>query len=176
MSISTDRFDICLRFVLAWEGGLSDDPADPGGRTMKGILQREYDGYRRSHSQPVQDVAKISDAEVEDIYKRQYWIISRAAYMPPPLDLVHFDTAVNEGIGRATETLADTLGLSKSMVWTTELSGAVHAITDPKAVASKYISDREAFYKSLAEARPRLGRFLKGWLNRCEACRKAAGL
>ncbi|WP_346656139.1 glycosyl hydrolase 108 family protein [Bradyrhizobium sp. dw_78] len=47
------RFAICLPFTLKQEGGNSDDPHDPGGRTHKGIIQREYDKYRRSKGLPL---------------------------------------------------------------------------------------------------------------------------
>ena len=60
-------FQIALKRVLRYEGGLSDDEGDTGGRTMKGITHSEYDKYRDAHKLPRQDVAKISDAEVADM-------------------------------------------------------------------------------------------------------------
>ncbi len=39
----TGNLDAALRFVSRWEGGLSDDPNDRGGRTMRGVTQRVYD-------------------------------------------------------------------------------------------------------------------------------------
>ena len=40
---------------------------------MKGVTQRVYDAYRASHGLPTQTVANISDAEVSDIYRSEYW-------------------------------------------------------------------------------------------------------
>lgn len=44
--MSADGFEPALAFVLRWEGGFVDNPADPGGRTNKGITQKVYDAWR----------------------------------------------------------------------------------------------------------------------------------
>ncbi|WP_263496528.1 MULTISPECIES: glycosyl hydrolase 108 family protein [unclassified Mesorhizobium] len=41
-----------LAKVLAHEGGYSNNKADPGGPTMKGVTQRVYDGYRQGRGFP----------------------------------------------------------------------------------------------------------------------------
>lgn len=53
------RFDKALEFALRWEGGLSDDPDDRGGRTMQGVTQRVYDAWRKQRGLITQDVALI---------------------------------------------------------------------------------------------------------------------
>ncbi len=47
--MATDNFERCLAITLKWEGGYSNHPDDPGGPTMRGIIQREYDAWRRKH-------------------------------------------------------------------------------------------------------------------------------
>ena len=34
--MAPDAFEASLPFILRWEGGFVDNPADPGGRTNKG--------------------------------------------------------------------------------------------------------------------------------------------
>ena len=99
------NFDQCLRFVLRSEGGWSNDPHDPGGATMWGIIQREYDAYRDRHQQPRQSVHGISVAERDDIYKREYWNAMGCDALPAGLDYCVFDAAVNSGVGRAAQWL-----------------------------------------------------------------------
>jgi hypothetical protein len=41
------EFEKCLPDTLVQEGGNSNDAHDPGGMTMMGIIQREYDLKRR---------------------------------------------------------------------------------------------------------------------------------
>jgi lysozyme family protein len=36
----------CLANTLREEGGWTNDPRDPGGPTMRGVIQREYTKYR----------------------------------------------------------------------------------------------------------------------------------
>jgi lysozyme family protein len=45
----SQRFATCVALVLRDEGGNDDDPRDPGGRTSRGIAQREWDVWRASH-------------------------------------------------------------------------------------------------------------------------------
>ena len=62
------RFDSCLPWILKMEGGNDDDPHDHGGRTSRGVIQREYDAYRREKGEATRDVWTASDAEIADIY------------------------------------------------------------------------------------------------------------
>ena len=49
-----------LKFVLAREGGYSNNKDDLGGETNKGITHTTYDSYRRSKGLPTIDVKNIS--------------------------------------------------------------------------------------------------------------------
>lgn len=103
-----DYWPRCLTFVLGWEGGWADHPADPGGATMKGITLATYTSWRESRGEPApsrEELRGISDAEVAQIYRSWYWVTSGADKLPWPLCLAHFDTAVNAGVGRAADML-----------------------------------------------------------------------
>src|SRR5712692_4452895 len=115
--MSDTRFDSSLQFVLKWEGGFVDDPADPGGATNKGITQGVYDSYRKRKGLAHQGVKSISDAEVSEIYQSSYWDAAKCGSLPAPLDLVEFDTAVNMGVGRAVKFLQHCLHISEDGVF-----------------------------------------------------------
>lgn len=105
---SGSDFGRVMPFILRWEGTWADNPADPGGATMKGITIGTYTRWREAHGQPkptVNDLRNISDVEVLQIYKEWYWKESGADKLPWPLCLAHMDTAVNAGVGRAQEML-----------------------------------------------------------------------
>lgn len=91
------NFDKCLKAVLAYEGGYSNHPKDPGGPTNFGIIQRVYDPYRKSLGKPIQSVKKITAQEVRAIYKKNYWDVVRGDDLPAGVDLCVFDGAVNSG-------------------------------------------------------------------------------
>jgi lysozyme family protein len=170
------NFESALRFVLQMEGGYSDVPGDDGGATNMGITQGEYNTWRESHELGIQSVRDISMAEVQTIYHDNYWGAVRGDYIAGPLDLILFDTAVNNGDGRAFEFLNESLGLGRVMAWTQETSDKYHAMTadDLKACCLKILELRSDFYHEDAQ-RPEQGQFLRGWLNRIHALKVAAG-
>ena len=67
------NFQKCLQLILASEGGNVDDPDDPGGRTSRGVTQREYDAYRHAHPGLPEDVWFAPQSAVADIYDMSYW-------------------------------------------------------------------------------------------------------
>ena len=147
---SGGTFERSMAFVLRWEGGWADNPADPGGATMKGITIGTYTRWRKAHGQDAPTKAElraISDAEVYAIYKAWYWEESGADEMAWPMCLAHFDLAVNGGPGRAAQALA-----------------AVGPNFDA------YMAWRIAWYKTLSGF-PTFG---KAWLNRCNDLIKEA--
>src|SRR5260221_13037144 len=62
-----------LNAVLKSEGGNDDDPSDHGGRTSRGITQREYDAWRVEQGLPHQDVWTAPQVDIETIYHNEYW-------------------------------------------------------------------------------------------------------
>lgn len=103
-------FDRALSRVLVYEGGRSDNPHDPGGRTNAGVTQRTYDAYRRSKGLPLQDVYLITSEERADIYRTLYWDVIKGDKLPSGLNFAVFDGAVNSGNGRSGEWLQAALG------------------------------------------------------------------
>lgn len=162
-----DNFQRSLKIVLLDEGGNDDDPADHGGRTSRGITQREYSAWRKLQGLPDKDVWTASDAEVAAIYKGDYWDPFCDDF-PVGIDYLYFDMAVNAGPRRAAILLQRALGVVAD--------GRIGPITklaiknaDPKKLIDEYTESKRAFYKSLNQPR-----FIKGWLNRCAHVQKAA--
>jgi len=174
--MSLKRFDECLQVVLKFEGGLSDHPDDPGGRTNMGITQREYDRYRKSLGLPLRDVSRITMDEVRDIYYRNYWTPTKAEKMPPPVDLVVFDTAVNCGVVTSIRFLRRVLTRLgylpnwRDDVIRDEVPSLLWKLTNDNRVVKRicydYLSERFNYYKRIVERNPRLKVFFKGWSNR----------
>lgn len=144
----SDRFLTCLPLTLRQEGGNSNDPHDPGGRTHEGIIQREYDRYRQSKNLLLQSVYLASDIEVQDIYLNSYWL-PHCPDLPAGLDMAFFDQCVNEGPREATLLLQRALGIGADGMFGPNTLTAVRSITDIKTVIVKYSDARRAFYRSL---------------------------
>ncbi len=88
-----------LKFVLAFEGGLTNDEGDAGGLTNLGSTHTEYDQYRSRKGLPPRSVAKISLKEATDIYKHTYWEDSGCGKLTRRVALSCFDWEVNSGRG-----------------------------------------------------------------------------
>lgn len=108
--MATGNFEKALALVLVHEGGFSDDKHDPGGRTFQGILQTEYDIYRKGKGLSLRDVLKMEPAERDEIYRVNYWEPTQAETLPAGLDYVVFDGGVNSGVSRSIKWLQRALG------------------------------------------------------------------
>ncbi len=166
------RFDECLKFVLAKEGGYVDHKHDRGGATNKGITQAVYDGYRSSHNWPIQPVKYILPDEVSDIYRSRYWKPSACDRLLKPLDLVVFDGAVNHGPKQSIKFLQRALGADDDGVVGKQTLTAVE--TDTKAgmlmnVCESIIAQRSDFYDMLVKKDPTQSVFRNGRGNRLKA-------
>ncbi|MBS1722726.1 MAG: hypothetical protein JSS66_06925 [Armatimonadetes bacterium] len=158
-------FDDCLKFVLKWEGGYTNDPADSGGATNLGIIQTEYDRFRKEKGLAKRSVREITMDEARTIYDTKYWQASHAKWLAAPLNLVVFDTAVNMGVGRACQFLSTALGLEPSLTWTQAMSDKVHTADHLKTALA--MAAQRPFYriKRILE-KPSQKVFLAGWTNR----------
>ena len=99
--MTAENFQACLAFTLKYEGGRSNDPRDPGGRTMEGVTQAAYDGYRVKKALGRRDVFTIEAAERDEIYRNEYWDHIDGNLLSAGEDLCVFNFAVNSGPARA---------------------------------------------------------------------------
>jgi len=171
----SSAFERALPFVLRWEGGYVDHPADPGGRTNKGVTQRVYDAWRARRGLPARHVKEIEDAEIVSLYESDYWLPPRCDLLRQQLDLVQFDTAVNMGPRRSVRFLQASVGCPVDGDFGPQTSKAAEAC-DVGVTMAAYCDRRETFYRRLVEQKGELKIFLKGWLNRLDALRKEIGL
>jgi len=103
-------FPSSLARVLVYEGGKVDDPRDPGGRTNKGVTQTTYNAWLAQQKRPAADVYNIPEADVQAIYKAEYWDRIGADSLPAGVDFCVYDAAVNSGPGRGAIWLQQALG------------------------------------------------------------------
>ncbi|MCA1490081.1 secretion activator protein [Ensifer sp. NBAIM29] len=106
----TDRFDVCHPITAGWEGGWSDHKDDPGGKTMYGVTQATYDGWRKSKGLPLRSVKLITKSEALAIYRANYWEACGAPNLFPGVDLTVYDASVNSGVSRGRKWLRASAG------------------------------------------------------------------
>lgn len=120
-----DGFSRSLKNVLVHEGGKVDHPKDPGGRTNQGVTQRVYVAWRRRKGLPGSDVWAMTTAERDAIYREQYWNVVKGDDLPPGVDYVVFDGAVNSGPAQSVKWLQRALGSR----YTGKIDGVLGSVT-----------------------------------------------
>jgi lysozyme family protein len=150
----------CLANTLVEEGGYSNHPNDPGGPTMRGVIQRVYDDWRRKHNQPTRPVRQIEEVELQDIYKTGYADPIDFNNWPKGPDQVAFDICVNSGKGNAVKIMGRALGISTTSA--SALSASARAKIDRVQLVKTACAKRAAFYRSLRT----FSHFGTGWLRR----------
>ena len=168
---SLSNFKKCLPLLLAHEGGNDDDPRDPGGRTSRGILQREWDAWRLSHPGLPSDVWQAPQDQVEAIYKQKYWDAMSCDQLPSGVDYAVFDYGVNSGISRAAKVLQRLVGTdADGEIGPNTVAATTTLPVDPKTLVGQICDERLAFLHGL----PTWPTFGGGWSRRVSEVRTAA--
>lgn len=159
--------DQIIALVIKLEGGLVDNPADPGGRTNMGITQR-YLNLRRGAQAAGRDpllaslpptVNILTVQQVTLLYQTDQWRAVRGDDIPPSLAVLAFDSAVNEGPSTAIMLLQEALGVTVDQKMGPATVMACHG--DDAAIAAEYAARRATHYASLNK-----GVFELGWMRR----------
>jgi lysozyme family protein len=85
-------FNTAVALVLKHEGGLVDNPQDPGGLTNFGISKRAY---------PSLDIANLTVDDAKAIYQRDYWKPFMEQEVDQRIANCALDCAVNQGLAVA---------------------------------------------------------------------------
>jgi len=109
---------------------------------------------------------------VAAIYKMWYWNPAHADALTPSLAKVHFDSAVNHGVGRAVKFLQQCVGVTNDGLWGPATFAAV-AGADQEALVAPYLALRTQFYHKIVDADATQAKFLPQWLKRVEQLRAA---
>lgn len=148
-------FNKAFSWLISFEGGLVNDPSDPGGLTKYGVSQRSY---------PDLDIAALTIDDARILYRRDFWDALRCHQMPPAVALVVFDGAVNQGPHAAVLDLQSALGVETDGVIGPVTMAAVGALP-PRDVLPRLVARRAMRYA----VNPNLTRYGLGWFTRLAA-------
>ncbi len=102
------KFERAIAFVLRWEGGFSTDRNDKGnwtgGQVSVGIFKGTKYGISAA-AHPDLDIQNLTLEQAKQIYYADYWQQSGASALDSDFAVVHLDTAVNMGVGRAQQVM-----------------------------------------------------------------------
>ncbi len=144
--------------------GYVNDPVDMGGETKYGVAKKPN---------PDLDITNLDWAGAQRVYYRRYWLAAHCdeiTQFAPRLAVLHFDGAVNHGVGRAAIFLQRAAGTTEDGDIGPATLGAL-AAKDEIAVCNRICDIRSDFYRAIVASKPAQSKFLKGWLRRIDEMR-----
>lgn len=106
----TQKFLRCHNVTKVWEGGWSNHPADPGGKTMYGVTEAVYHAWLRRQGKAIKPVRNITMDEALEIYFNDYWKPCGGPTLAVGVDLATYDASVNSGVSRGRKWLLASVG------------------------------------------------------------------
>lgn len=133
-----------------------------------GVTKRTYDEY---HGTDIDEegMRKLTKADVEPIYRRNYWERCRCGDLPSGVDWALFDWAVNSGTGRAAKALQKAVGATEDGSIGPQTLMKVGEV-EPINIINRMAHYREQFYRELST----FDTFGRGWLRRNDETREQA--
>jgi lysozyme family protein len=170
MSLPT-TLDDALAFTFKNEGRYVNHPADPGGATNFGIIQRNLDTWNGAHPDLgfPGDVKDLTRDQAETIYRADYWRWD--GITEPVIAIKLFDIGVNCGTGAAIKLLQKAVNAlaQPSIAVDGQLGPATLAAANAqpgKALLEAICRAQLDYYLAIVARNPSQSVFLDGWKNR----------
>lgn len=151
--------------VIAIEGGLVNDPHDPGGITNHGISIRfagsiylDIDGDGDTDAA---DIIGLTVSQARAVYKKHFWDLIKGDDLPPAVAFYAFDQAVNQGIGAAVTDMQRAAGVPDDGVMGPQTRLWLH-----KKYSVDFLSEYHARRMLRYGLTNKFGRYGLGWTRR----------
>lgn len=145
------------------EGGLVDDPRDPGGLTNLGFA------LNRNPDLTAAQIRAMTIPQATDRYLVKWWQPYRWEDLPIPIALKVFNLAIPDGAQSAIRALQRACWAAGRKVPETGVLGdetVAAAGANTLSVLAALKSELAAHFRLVAAARPASSKFLAGWLDR----------
>ena len=172
--------DVYLNRILKAEGGFQDDEDDGGNYlpdgtligTNRGITPGALSDYWKVHPNSITlyDIESLTENDAREIYKTNYYYKPKINLLPSRLQPPVLDMYINAG-SAAIKILQREAGMV-----VTEQDGIIGpktllAVEISNVTVGAYADARIFFYISLTENRPKLKKYLNGWIARANKYR-----
>ena len=148
-------FNAAVDWIMQMEGGLHDDPNDPGGLTNLGIA------LERHPEMTAQQIRALTPVTAAPIYYREYFVPMHGPELPDWAAWVALDSAVNQGVHEATLILQRAAGvIADGQIGPITLQAVGRA--DEKRFLATFTAQRDIAYSNSHSWR----RYGDGWVTR----------
>lgn len=144
-----ENYSRAMKIELTFEGGKDDDPIDPGGRTNQGVIQREFSAWLLRSGKTPRDVFTMTDAERDAIYYQNYGAKIHFDELPPGVDVVMLDGAINSGVSQSIKWAQRALNINADGVLGTVTLQRIMDHPDHDQLIEGILYRRMAFLRSL---------------------------
>lgn len=160
-------FEKSIPHILKWEGGYVDHPADPGGATNRGIIFTIFKQYAGVLGLPPtkEGLQQLTEGQAKLIYREQFWNRMKGDLINDQqvADII-FDGFVNCGRNGLKIAQREAGTDADGEIGNNSLQ-AIN-LANPRILFAGIKDARIKYYENLAERKPAMKVFLKGWLNR----------
>lgn len=176
------RWATAFQVLIAHEGGLVNDPADPGGITNWGVSLRfaqacgDLDGDGRldldfdgDGDVDADDIRRMRRADAERVYRLYWWDRHRYGEFDLPIAIKLLDLSVNVGPAQAhkiAQRAARAHGQALAEDGVLGPKSRVALTLVGRQIIPAIRSEAAGFYRGLVAVRAQSAKHLAGWLNR----------
>ncbi|MCU0922561.1 MAG: hypothetical protein MUF16_19920 [Burkholderiaceae bacterium] len=132
-----------------------------------GITRNVYAIWLDSHGFAQKDVRDMTADEAIAIYMERYWFPAKCELLPAEIRAIHFDAAVNHGVGRALKLLQQALDVKQDGIVGPVTLAAVAASSLP-LLRTRYLVARYRLYGRIVQNDRSQIVFIAGWMARLE--------
>ena len=152
-------------FILKWEGGFSDHPADRGGATFCGVTLSTYRQFINAQA-TAEDLRKMTKDQWKKIFIHGYWWPWKASnIVSQGVANVCVDWAWASGPGTSILRVQRLLGVDADGIVGPRTLDAINSAS-PRELFDRIIQARLKFVEDIVQRDPSQRVFLRGWKNR----------
>ena len=155
-------------FILRWEGGFADDPADRGGATNKGVTIGTYRQFYGKGAS-VDDLKAMTDEQWLHIFREGFWDKWKAdGIINQSVANMCVDWAWASGTVTSIKQVQRVVGVKDDGIVGGKTLAAINGCNQ-RHLHAKIKSARLRFVESIVRRNATQRKFLKGWKNRINA-------